>query len=87
MQSHTVHWNFYLLVVVCLGITVLIHVQVMKLRHTGKNTVVWILIQTVITMLKNKIIMLVHEGIILSGEGVSCSKQGRIIKEKKMLTF
>lgn len=40
LQSDAIYWKFYLVVAVCLGIIVLIHVQVKKPRYLEKNSVI-----------------------------------------------
>lgn len=40
VKSDAMFWKFFLAVAVCLGITVLIHVQVKKLRYLQKNAVI-----------------------------------------------
>lgn len=40
VKSDAIFWMFCLAVAVCLGITVLIHVQVKKPRYLGENTVI-----------------------------------------------
>lgn len=40
LQSDAIYWKFYLAVAICLGITVLIHVQVRKPKYLEKNTVI-----------------------------------------------
>lgn len=40
VKSDAIFWKFCLAVAVCLGITVLIHVQVKKLKYLDKNAVI-----------------------------------------------